>query len=338
MIPAASKPDLQAYAQLGGALDNLSDAFPYGNKCVTLIDDARDPLTDSGGVSKYLKLAAKAQKAYSYIKTIRDVLDEKKRDGGLLKLGVKVSLEIAGKLLGTSLTTHPYYAYHKAQIEALADALNASRNSKEAVNQYRRAVAAANSTALASEFKRLESRKVEISASYSSFRRDKTFGVAVDIARGLMSPDFAKRKIAEYGTGPLAAALADLETWRAYWAGLAFDSMQLQIMAGNELNIAIEAMNKVKDLMATLMGGSNASRVGGYAAISNIEWEKYDEIVGDKKPDLLMRDPVKFAQDSFDKAAAWAQAFAEMCDFARDSDVIFHYNGQLDKLNKVLYG
>ena len=147
-----------------------------------------------------------------------------------------------------------------------------------------------------------------------------------------------ERQIAQYGTGPLAEALADLDTWRASWAGLAFDSIELQIMAGNELNIAIEAINKVKDLMATLMGGSNTSRVGGYAAISNIEWEKYEQIVGEKQPDRLMRDPVKFAQDNFDKAAAWAQAFAEMCDFARGPDVIFHYNGQLDKLNKVLYG
>ncbi len=333
----ASKEDSQAYATLGGALDNLSNAFPYGNKFVSLIDDARDPLANSGHLSNYLKVAAKAQKAFSYIKAIRETLDEKKRDGGLLKLGVKVSLEIAGKLLGTSLTTHPYYAYHKAQIEALADALNADRNSREAVNQYKRAVAAANSTALASEFKRLESRKVDISASHSEFR-DKRFGVAVDIARGLMSGEFAKRKIAEYGTGPLADALADFDIWRANWAGLAFDSMQLQIMAGNELNIAIEAINKVKDLMTTLMGGTNASRIGGYAAISNIEWEKYYEIVGEKQPDRLMRDPVKFAQDNFDKAAAWAQAFAEMCDFARGPDVIFHYNGQLDKLNKVLYG
>jgi hypothetical protein len=336
MIPA-TKADREAYAKLGGAIDNLSDAFPYGNKFVTLIDDARDPLANSGQLSGYLKVAAKAQKAFSYFKTIREALDEKKRDGGLLKLGVKVSLEIAGKVLGTSLTTHPYYAYHKAQIEALADALNASRNSREAVNQYKRAVAAANSTALASEFKRLESRKVDISASHITFR-EKRYGVAFDMARGLMSGEFAKRKIAEYGTGPLSEALADFDTWRATWAGLAFDSMQLQIMAGNEQNIAIEAINKVKNLMATLMGGSNTSRVGGYAAISNIEWEKYYEIVGEKQPDRLMRDPVKFAQDNFDKAAAWAQAFAEMCDFARGSDVIFHYNGQLEKLNKVLYG
>jgi hypothetical protein len=135
-------------------------------------------------------------------------------------------------------------------------------------------------------------------------------------------------------------AIADLETWRANWAGLSFDAMQLQIMTGNELNVASEGMAKVKDVVATLMRGSSTNRVAGYAAVNNIEWEKYDQIVGQKKPDQSVLDPVKFAQGNCDKAAAWAQAIADMCDFVRSEDVLFSskFNQQLEKLNKVLYG
>jgi hypothetical protein len=263
MALTASKEDKQAYTKIGGAIDNLSDSYTYVARALSAADNIRNPLSNTGRVTKYLKVTGTAQRVFSYVRKVQEVLDEKKRDGGLLKLGIKISMDIAGKLLGTSLTTHPYYAYHKAQIDALADALNASRNSRAAVDAYNQAVAAANSGEVAAEFKRIESRKVEISASHLMFR-DKRFGVAVDIARGMMSDALARKRIAEYGgSDKLFEPLADLETWRSNWAGLSFDIMQLQIMAGNELNIAIEAINKVKDLIATLAGGSNTSRVGG---------------------------------------------------------------------------
>jgi len=339
MLPIASTDDKQAYAKLGGAIDNLSDSYTYVAKFLSIADNLREPLTNSGRMAAYLKATGLAQKAYSYARKVQDVLDQKKREGGLLKLGIKISLDIAGKLLGTSLTTHPYYAYHKAQIDALADALNANRNSRAAVEAYNRAVKAANSEALAAEFKRVESKKVAIVAKHSAFKD--RLGVAADVARGMMSDDFARKKIAEYGgSARLFEPIADLETWRAYWSGLSFDVMQLHIMAGEELNVAMEAMNKAKDLVATLMGGNNTNRVAGYAATNNMEWEKYDQIVGQGKSDLSVMDPVRFAQGNIDKAAAWAAEIADMCDFVRSSEVIFssNFNRQLDKLNRVLYG
>jgi len=123
-------------------------------------------------------------------------------------------------------------------------------------------------------------------------------------------------------------------------SGLSFDVMQLHIMAGDELNAAVEAMNKAKDLVATLMGGNNTNRVAGYAATNNMEWEKYDQIVGKGKSDLSVMDPVRFAQGNVDKAATWATEIAAMCDFVRSPEVIFssNFNRQLDKLNRVLYG
>lgn len=338
MALAATKAAWQAYKTIGGALDTISDGYTYAAKALSISLGAQDPLKNTGVAEKILKKVATGQKVYGYVRKIVDLADETKRQGTALKLGIKISMDIAAKLLGTSLTTHPYYAYHKAQIDALADALNANRNSREAVDAYRRAVAAANSTAVNAEFARLESRKVDIVVQHFDFRD--SIGVAADIARGTISDDLARKKIAQYGNGRLSQAVADLETWRANWAELSFDVMQLQIMTGDELNVAIEAMNEVKDLIATLMGGSNTNRVSGQAAVNNIEWEKYDQIVGQKSPSRLMMDPVKFAQGNTDKAAAWAQALTQMCDFVRSEDVVFpsKFNLELEKLNRVLYG
>ena len=338
MALTASLADQQAYAKLGGALDSIAEGYTYVNKFLSTVDGARDPLTNSGRMAKTLKVAGIAQKSYQYFREIQKLFDDKTRDGALFKIGIKASIDIAGKLLGTSLTTHPYYVYHKIHFEVLATVLNAHSNHKAAIEAYRKAVTAADSQAVKEEFKRLEKRKVSIVADHFQFKD--TVGVAADIARGMMTDDFARKKIAQYGTAKLDQAIADLETWRANWAGLAFDAMQMQIMAGNELKVALAAMQKVQDLMATMMRGGSMGRVAGYGATKAIEWEKYDKIVGQNRPAGLMLDPVLFAQGNLDKATALARELTEMCDFVRTEQVLFSgpFNQQLESLNKVLYG
>lgn len=335
----ASREDKDAYAKIGGAMDNISDAYVYVAKGLSIVDSARDPLRNSGKLAQALKIGGKGQKVYSYVRKVQELLDEKKRDGAILKLGLKVSMDVAAKLLGTSLTTHPYYAYHKAQIEVLADVLNASSNSNAAVEAYKKAIAAADSKAVSAAFKQLESRKVTISAAHSNLDH-KLIGIAADIARGMYADSFAKQKIAQFGKDKLAAALEDLESWRAMWSGLAFQALQLQIMAGSELNAAAEAMAKYNELMKSMMEGSNAGRIGGYGAQNKIDWEKYEQVVNQNKSSTMVDEPVKFAEGTVAKAEAWATAIAEMCDFVRSTDAIFPslYNKQLDKLNRVLYG
>jgi hypothetical protein len=334
--------DKHAYAQIGGAMDSVAETYAYVAKGLSTVDDARDPLKNTGRLSKFVKSSDKIRKAYQYFREIQNAFDETKRDGAIFKIGIKASIDLAGKLLGTSISTHPYYVYHKVHFEVLASVLNAHRNHQAAIEAYRTAIRAADSDAVRKEFQRLEERKVEIVANRSQFKD--TVGIAADIARGLMTDDFARKKIAHYGSARLAQAVADLETWRANWAGLAFDALQLQIMAGNELAAAMKAMQKVKELISGLIHGNSAGRVAGYGAINAIEWEKYDQIVRRNKPSQLMIDPVQFAQGNLDKAAAWAEAFSQMCDFVRTEEVLYAgttgdpFNTQLEKLNKVLYG
>lgn len=347
-----------AYGMLGGALDNLATVWTFTSEGLKTYDKYRrmppsreiaraqallktydKSLLKPSALSKVVAKVDTVKKCYEYARKVQDAFDETKRDGALFKLGVKISLDLAKKRLGASLTTHSCYAYHKAMLDALADALDAAHNSRAAVDAYRRAVSAATSKAVTSEFKRLEERKVAIVAAHVAIK-DRV-GVAADIARGLMEEKFAERKIQQYGgTDRIAEAIADLEAWRAMWARLSFESMKLLIMTGSELNVAIEAMARMRSLIAKLMGGSNTSVVAGRAAINAIEWEKYDRMVGEGMPDRAAMDPVEFAQSNRDKAMAWTVAFAEMCDFVRTEDVYFpsKFNAQLDRLNKVLYG
>jgi hypothetical protein len=359
MAIQASANDKTAYAMLGGAIDNTASVWTFtseGLKLYNKYSQAHAPgmsvaqvIYDKmmygtklapSALSAFLAKADFTKKCYDYLSKVKDALDESKRDGTVFKLGIKVSLDLAKKWLGVSLTTHPYFTYHKVMLDALADALNAARNSREAVASYRRAVSAATSKAVAAEFNRLEGRKVDLVAAHLQFRD--RLGVAADIARGMYQGQAAEAKIQQYGgTDRISEALADLEAWRAMWAGLSFDSMSLVIMAGSELHVAEAAMQKVRSLLSKLMSGQHTvDVVAGYGATNAIEWEKYDQIVGEKAPDQAAFDPVGFAQSTSDKAVAWAGALADMCDFVRSDQVYFptKFNSQLDRLNKVLYG
>jgi hypothetical protein len=328
----ASNDEKSAYEKLGGATDKLLKYWGYASKGLKMIEKPDSSL------SRGLEKAEKYFKCLEYVRMVQEATDETKRDGTILKAAVKIAEEIAKKF-GLPLTSNPYYAYHKPMLDALANVLNAAHNSKAAVEAYRLAVSHATSKAIEDAFKRIESRKVEIVGARVGFVG--RVRVASDIAHDTMGPELAQRRIQEYGGADrLAAAVTDLEAWRAMWAGLSFELMKLCIMTGVELNAATAAMHKVQSLIATLMGGeSSASVVGGRAAINNIEWEKYDLIVGEGKPDRVT-DPVEFAQSNREKAFAWAAAHAEMCDFVRTDQVVFDslFGTQLERLNKVLYG
>jgi hypothetical protein len=284
MTLQVSADDKTAYAMLGGALDNVATAWTFTSAALKIYDKydkaqssgmslARVMLHGakfkSGAFSTVLARVNLAKKCYEYARIVQNALDETKRDGALFKFGLKVSLDLCTKWLGTSLTTHPYYAYHKVMLDALADALNAAHNSRAAVAAYRRAVSAATSKAVANGFKRLESRKVQIVAAHFQF--SDRVGLAADIARGMYEPKFAERKIQQYGgAARVADALADLDAWRAMWAGLSFDAMKLMIMTGNELHMATAAMQKIHPLMQKLMSGHSVDVVAGYGAIDRM--------------------------------------------------------------------
>ncbi len=243
MVLIASNDEKTAYEKLGGAMDKLQKYWGYASKGLKTF------ATPDSSLSRGLEKAEKVFKCLEYARMVQEAADQTKRDGTILKAAVKIADEIA-KTFGLPLTKNPYYAYHKPMLDALADVLNAAHNSKAAVEAYRRAVSAATSKAVEDEFKRIESRKVEIVAARVDFKG--RIGVASDIARGFMTGELAQRKIKEYGGAErIAAAVADLDTWRAMWAGLSFELMKLCIMTSVELNAATAAMRQVQSLTET---------------------------------------------------------------------------------------
>jgi hypothetical protein len=154
-----------------------------------------------------------------------------------------------------------------------------------------------------------------------------------------MSPKMIQEKLKRYGAKRIASSLDALETWRIAWTGLAFEGVKLQIMAHHQLKTAQAAMAKVQSLIADLMKGNYLKQVNGRGAQNHIDWEKYDLIFNQGKPQQAAIDPVAFAQRNFEKAQEWSEALTEMCDFARTTQAIFpsRYDHQLGKLNDVLY-
>src|SRR5208283_5349031 len=67
-----------------------------------------------------------AKQIRSYGKLIMQAVDEDTRASALMTLGIDGLMDIASKVMGTALTDHPYFAFHKAHLEALVQALNAS--------------------------------------------------------------------------------------------------------------------------------------------------------------------------------------------------------------------
>src|SRR5215468_4702456 len=82
---------------------------------------------------------------------MKEAVNEETRPGALMKLGIRGMLEVAGKVMGTSLTSHPYFTYHKIHLEVLAQSLNASSNHDMALEALNRAIRSADAAAALSQ-------------------------------------------------------------------------------------------------------------------------------------------------------------------------------------------
>ncbi len=337
MTVTAGGDDKKALEKFLAVADNASDAYGYIGETLGELDKLRDKASfPTGWGTKLAERAGLAQKVWNYSRLVMDTFDEQTRTGGILKLGIEVALEVGSKFLGRSLSTHPYYTYHKVMIDALADTLNASRNAKAAVESYRKAVSASQSKALNDAFAAIKDRKTNVGGEFIYIRKE--LGFVSDLRHGIMSPAFARKKIAELGQANIERAVAQLAAIRAVWAGIVMECLAVQLLAAAEVKAATAAMAKAGELIDKLAEGNNVSRVGGHAARQGIEWEKYDQLVVKKAPPKSVMDPVAFAQDGYDKATAYVKAFSEMLDFVLSNDAHREkaYNDLHFKLTKVL--
>jgi len=265
----------------------------------------------------------KGYKAFNYYKDIRQAMDRNRRTGGLLKLGIRVSAEIASAILGESITSHPYFSYHKAHIEALADALNASANNKRAIEAFNSAVKAADSTtSIRSEMRGFQRASEQFALEYIGFYD--ALRLQNEVLKGALTAGAAK-EIAESGisNASLRQSEDSLKLWRARWVGLYFYALKLQTMTEVEVVDATEAMAEFNKILNTMMAGGSMSQVAGYATESERQWQQYERMKSPSaaQPEMAVNDPVRYAEQQRDQIARVSKALAEMCEFVVGDDV-----------------
>ncbi len=256
------------------------------------------------------------KKIRKYGKLVTDAIDDDTRSGAVLTLGIDGMLRIAGKVLGTNLSKHPYFAFHKAHLEALAQALNASRNLDDAQADLSRAIRSADAAeALTQALADYRIRRKSLNVAYN-FQVAGALLVLRD--RG---GDQMIRESGQTHAGMQAATDRNIYEWRALWSELYFDSVQLLGMAQVELRATEAAMKNFDQKMKAL---SKDGAIGGLFAAQvkkNREWEWFDRA---SKPgsgsERAVVNPVGFAQKQVDAIQDLSDELGDSCESALSDD------------------
>ncbi len=278
-----------------------------------------DEVMYSMGISKRAAdaytLFKKAKKIKTYGKLVLDSVDEDTRPGALMKLGIRGTLEIAGKALGVSLLSHPYFTFHKAHLEALALALNASATSDSAKEALNRAIRSADSTAaLTKSLSDYRSRNKGLLLNYGLFVKG-----YLELLSNPKDPEMAK-EIQESGLTPESMKTKtdqNIYEWLAMYCELFLDSVQLLTMAHVEYRTTQAAMQKFDQKMKTLSSGGSIGKVFAYGAEQDRQWAEFDRATnpgtGSQK---AVSDPVGFARDQVYTIQTISDQLGENCETA----------------------
>ena len=280
-----------------------------------------------------------AKKAYDYYKLARGALDEDTRSGSLFKLGIKVTTDVAKRVLGTSITSHPYFTYHKVHFEALAQALDAVEMKDMATNAFNRAVSAADSTSSVTTVLQTFTHRRNALNVFWAMNLAEPINIR---ARSRTNPTAAAAEMKDVGFTPqtMDKFIEDnLYSWRASWSELCADGLELLLMVDAEARIAEAAMArytaKVKKLTE---GGSAFGRIAGFAAERDRQWAIYDRMTSRPtpgKPEQAVQDPALYARKQRDSADAMAGRLAQACDIVL-SDAVNAPDTLLRKLDAAM--
>ncbi len=265
-------------------------------------------------------LFKKIKKIHSYGKLVKESIDDDTRSGALMKLGIKGMLEIAGKALGTSLTSHPYFTYHKVHLEALAQALNASSNLDKAREALDRAIRSADAAgALSRDLDSYEHRKNAQKFNYSFF-----IAGSLTLLRDRGTNPQAARDMADAGQTPQSLqATTDqmIYEWRARWCELYLDSVQLLAMAQVELRATEAAMQKFDAKMKALSTGGGMGKIAAYRMDEDRQWKEYDRMTNPGTgSEQAVSDPSGYAQKQVDAIDQVADKLGDGCESAMSDD------------------
>lgn len=265
-------------------------------------------------------LFKKAKKIRTYGKLVKESVNEDTRTGALMKLGIRGMLEIAGKALGTSLTSHPYFTYHKVHLEALAQALNATSNLDKAREALDRAVRSADATAsLTKALGTYQFRKNGLKLTYAAF-----IAGSVTLLREYATNPQASRDITAAGHTPQSLqAVTDqnIYEWRANWCQLFLESVELLAMAQVEFRATEAAMEKFNQKMKAMAAGGNMGKIAAGRMEEDRQWQEYDRAT---KPGTgssqAVEDPTGYAKSQVDAIEQVSDKLGEGCEAAMSDD------------------
>lgn len=263
-------------------------------------------------------LFRKVKKIRTYGKLVIESVDENTRPGGLMKLGIRGMLEVAGKALGTSLTSHPYFTYHKAHLEALGMALNASSNLDSAQEALTRAVRSADAAeSLTKALGNYTYRRNALKLAYS-------FAIGGSLQLLSDSGPQAEQQLRDAGqTRQSLRTTTDqsLYEWRASFCELYLDSVQLLAMGQVELRATQAAMQRFDAKMRALKSGGSIGTVFAYKAEQDRQWAEYDRAVNPQAGSVnAVLDPSGYAQSQVAAIEKVSDLLGEGCEFAMSDD------------------
>jgi hypothetical protein len=266
------------------------------------------------------KKKKKFDTAKEHYETIKRIADEDTRSSELFKQSVKYLIKIGEKIFGKALSKHPYYLFHKAHLEALGKALEASDTHHNAMKALEKAVSAADATAeIAKQVSRFENEKNSLKLQYTVFLYD-----LMDLRRDLVhSPAQAAIDLQQsgYTRDTLHTTIeAELLEWRAEAALQYFDASELFAMVEVEYRAATAAYKKYQEKLKKLGNG-----VAGLAAERKrqLEWagRVLDEQRSGSQPSSdAIKDPSLYAQRQRDKVEEILLKLAKICDVAMSNE------------------
>jgi tetratricopeptide (TPR) repeat protein len=273
----------------------------------------------------------KYKKAKGYYETIKKIIDEDTRSSEVFKLGVKALTKLGDKVVGQSISKHPYFAYHKIHLEALGKALTASDTHRNAMDALRKAIEAADhADALATQIEELKKRKQGLKHGYA-WRLQMPLRFLID-ARTNPTQAAADAKDMGQSLDAMIQETArrvedDMYAWRGETCALFYDAVDLLAMVEIEAGAASAAFARYTEKVAKLQKSKNSiDYVAGKAAEYQKQLEQasreLDQIYSSKKTPApeAVADPSLHARRQRDRVEEVVNTLATFCDGAMSDD------------------
>ena len=261
-------------------------------------------------------------KAKDYVETVSALIDRDTRAATVFQVSLSALSAIGSKVLGSSIENHPYFALHKAHLQALSTALNAQSTYHNAMEVMDRAARAADgSEAIAKQSRQLLSTMHDLRFEFGvkgGFMPDRE---PADNAMPAVLPlDMIASKL-NRGVSVANAMLLTMD-WQARVCRVYMDGLKLLAMARVEWQVAKRGgelfQQKVKSLVNS---SSQISVVVGKVAERDQQWAQYDrevaQIAGKStgSPQAIA-DPGRFAEGNVREVEAVVKKLGSMCDIA----------------------